>query len=97
MDWDNLVVVTNHKPLTKIFGDGILDKISNFQLKQCTLMWHFDITHLPGLTNTAADIALQHTATYKFFDTISSAKCDSPDSLKETPFLLLFGKTNVMS
>ena len=37
---DNLVVVTNHKPLVKIFGDRTLDDISNsrlFRLKQRTL------------------------------------------------------------
>ena len=38
---DNLVVVTDHKPLTKIFGDRTLDEISNtrlFRLKQRTIM-----------------------------------------------------------
>ena len=52
---DNLVVVTDHKSLTKIFGDRTLDEISNirlFRLKQLTLMWRFDIAHLPGSTNT---------------------------------------------
>ena len=59
---DNLVVVTDHKPLTKIFGDRTLDKISNsrlFRLKQRTLPWQFDIMHQPGKTNTA-DAASRH-------------------------------------
>ena len=37
-----LVVVTDHKPLTKIFGDRTLDEISNtrlFRLKQKTLIF----------------------------------------------------------
>jgi hypothetical protein len=36
---DNLVVVTDHKPLVKIFGDRTLDEITNsrlFRLKQRT-------------------------------------------------------------
>jgi GNAT superfamily N-acetyltransferase len=55
---DNLVVITDHKPLVKIFGDRTLDEISNsrlFRLKQRTLQWRFDIKHLPGKTNLAAD------------------------------------------
>ena len=82
---DNLVVVTDHKPLTKIFGDRTLDEISNtrlFRLKQRTLMWRFDIAHLPGSTNIAADAASRHPAT-SFFATISGAERDSIDSLEE--------------
>lgn len=55
---DNLVVVTDHKPLMKIFGDRRLDEITNsrlFRLKQRTLPWRFDIVHLPGKSNCAAD------------------------------------------
>ena len=84
---DNLVVVTEHKLLTKIFGDRTLDEISNswfFRLKQRTLMWCFDIAHLPGSTNTAADDASRHPATSKFFATISGAERDSLDFFKET-------------
>jgi hypothetical protein len=59
----NLLVVTDHKPLTKIFGDRTLDEISNtrlFRLKQRTLPWHFRIAHLPGNTNHAADATSRH-------------------------------------
>ena len=48
---DNLVVVTDHKPLVKLLGDRTLDEISNirlFRLKQRTLQWRFTIKHLPG-------------------------------------------------
>ena len=60
---DNLVVITDHKPLVKIFGDRTLDKISNsqlFRLKQRTLQWRFDIKYLPGKTNLAADATSRH-------------------------------------
>ena len=55
---DELIVVTDHKPLVKIFGDRTLDEITNsrlFRLKQRTLPWRFKILHLPGKTNLAAD------------------------------------------
>ncbi|XP_059914686.1 uncharacterized protein LOC132462923 [Gadus macrocephalus] len=60
---DNLVVVTDHKPLLKIFGDGTLDEITNsrlFRLKQRTLPWRFDIVYLPGKSNHAADATSRH-------------------------------------
>ena len=46
-------------------------------------MWRFDIAHLPGSTNTAADAASRHPATSEFFATISGAERDPLDSLKE--------------
>merc|ERR1711963_677308 len=61
----DLMVVTDHKPLTKIFGDRTLDEISNtrlFRLKQRTLPWRFSIKHLPGKTNMAADAASRYPA-----------------------------------
>lgn len=60
---DNLTVVTDHKPLVKIFGDRTLDEITNtrlFRLKQRTLPWCFNVSHLPGNTNHAADAASRH-------------------------------------
>ena len=58
-----LLVVTDHKPLKKIFGDRTLDEISNtrlFRLKQRTLPWYFEIEHMPGKTNEAADAISRH-------------------------------------
>ncbi|QQP38294.1 Uncharacterized protein FKW44_018834, partial [Caligus rogercresseyi] len=55
---DNLIVVTDHKPLVKLLGDRTLDEIPNmrlFRLKQRTLLWRFQIFHLPGKTNHVAD------------------------------------------
>ena len=46
-------------------------------------MWCFDITHLPGSTNTDADAASRHPATSEFFATISGAERDSIDSLEK--------------
>ena len=60
---NDLLVVTDHTPLVKILGDGTLDEISNtriFRLKQRTLPWSFDIAHLPGKTNSAADATSRH-------------------------------------
>ena len=54
----NLLVVTDHKPLVKIFGNRTLDEIANtrlFRLKQRTLPWQFRMAYLPGKTNYAAD------------------------------------------
>ena len=53
-----MVVITDHKPLTKILGDRTLDEIENsriFRLKQRTLPWYFKIYHMAGKTNFAAD------------------------------------------
>ena len=60
---DNLVVITDHKPLVKILGDRTLDEITNsrlFRMKQRTLPWRFDIQHMPGKSNHAADAASRH-------------------------------------
>ena len=65
MGCENLVVVTDHKPLVKIFGDRTLDEIPNtrlFRLKQRTLPWHFHTAHMPGKTNHAADAASRYPA-----------------------------------
>ena len=54
----NLIVVTDHKPLVKIFSDRTLDEISNtrlFRLKQRSLLWYFQVHHKAGVTNSAAD------------------------------------------
>ena len=60
---EDLVVVTDHKQLVKIFGDRTLDEITNsrlFRIKQRTLPWKFNIAHLPGRTNHAADATSRH-------------------------------------
>ena len=59
----DLLVVTDHKPLVKIFGDRTLDEIHNtrlFRLKQRALPWHFEVVYMPGKTNSAADATSRH-------------------------------------
>lgn len=60
---DNLLVVTDHKPLVKLLGDRTLDEITNtrlFRLKQRTLTWRFEIVHQPGKDNHVADATSRH-------------------------------------
>ena len=48
---DNLVVVTDHTPPVKLFGDRTLDQIANshlFSLKQRMLPWRSTVVHIPG-------------------------------------------------
>ena len=58
MGCDDLIVVVDHKPLTKILGDRTLDQIVNyriFRLKQRTLPWIFEIYWVPGEGNSFSD------------------------------------------
>ena len=60
---NDLLVVTDHKPLVKILGDRTLDEIDNsriFRLKQRTLPWDFTIVYLPGKSNATADATSRH-------------------------------------
>jgi len=60
---DNLLVLTDHKPLVKLFGDRTLDEIANprlFQLKQRSLLWRFKIQHKPGKLHLALDAMSRH-------------------------------------
>ena len=55
---NNLVVVTDHKPLIQLFEDRALDQITNprlFNLKQATLPWKFSVVHKSGKENHFAD------------------------------------------
>ena len=78
--------------MVKILGDRTLDEISNtriFRLKQRTLPCSFDIAHLPGKTNSAADATSRHPSPANEFaelmslslhsemDDAESAKADS--------------------
>lgn len=70
----NLLVVTDHKPLKKIFSDRTLDEISNtrlFRLKQRTMPWHFRIEYMPGKSNSAADATSRHPSPILQTDAIS--------------------------
>ena len=64
MGCHDLVIASDHKPLSKILGDRELADIQNprlFRLKQRTLMWRFHIVHVPGRrTIPAADAASRY-------------------------------------
>ena len=65
MGCDELVIVTDHKPLTKILGDRSLDAMTNprlFRLKQRTMMWRYSIFHVAGKANPAADATSRNPA-----------------------------------
>ena len=54
----NVIVVTDHQPLTGIFGDRDLGKINNprlFRLKEKCLRYRFSIQHCPGKWHRGAD------------------------------------------
>ena len=58
-----LIVAVDHKPLTKIFNHRALETIENprlLRLKEKTLMYEFEIIHVPGKSNAAADAASRY-------------------------------------
>ena len=60
---NDLLILTDHKPLVNLFCDRTLDEISNprlFRLKQRTLLWRFSIHHKPGKLNFAPDAMSRH-------------------------------------
>ena len=63
---DDLLIATDHKPLLKILGDKCLDDITNprlFRLKLQTMRWRFNIVHIAGKSNSAADATSRNPAT----------------------------------
>lgn len=67
MGCNDLLVITDHKPLLKIFGDRRLDEIDNprlFRLKRRTLMWKFNISYMPGRNNAFSDATSRHPNKY---------------------------------
>ena len=61
----NLTVLVDHKPLLKIFSDRCLSDIPNprlLNLKEKTLRFRFQIMHIPGVKNLAADSLSRHPA-----------------------------------
>ena len=54
----NLIVVTDHRPLVKLFGNRELKHIDNprlFRLKEKTLHYRFSVKYVAGKRNNAAD------------------------------------------
>ena len=79
---DDLLVVTDHKPLVKILGDRTLDEITNsrlFRLKQRTLPWRYEIRHLPGKSNHAAHAASRNSSPSSHSDSSLLGSPTNPD------------------
>ena len=61
----NLIVVVDHKPLLKVFGDRSFEDITNNRLrslKEKTLRHKFMNIHIAGVKNKAADATSRHPA-----------------------------------
>ena len=59
----DLVIVVDHKPLLKIFGNRSLEDISNPRLrnlKEKSLQYKFRMVHIPGVKHAAADCLSRH-------------------------------------
>ena len=60
---DTLIIAVDHKPLLKIFGDRSLEDIPNARLRNLeerTLRYKFQMEHVPGIRNKAADAVSRH-------------------------------------
>ena len=88
MGCNDLLIVTDHKPLVKLLGDRTLDEIDNprlFSIKQRTLRWRYDIMHMPGKGNHFADATSRHPAPtdddegYTDSDILSALMCEGDD------------------
>jgi hypothetical protein len=95
-----LIIATDHKPLLKIFGDRSLEDLPNGRLrnlKERTLRYKFDIIHIPGVRNKAADCISRQpsgTATKMTLpdDEATAAATDDPSPTTPTvPHFLLHG------
>ena len=89
---DNLLIITDHKPLVKLFGDRTLDEISNprlFRLKQRTLTWRFDIKHLPGKDNHFSDATSRYPAKNEEDDLSMLSCCISTADVDEEPMPII--------
>ena len=87
MGCNNLIVIVDHKPLTKLFGDRRLDEIDNprlFRLKRRTLMWKFEIEYQRGTTNPFADAMSRHPSGYA---ELASASMMTDDDTKEATYI----------
>ena len=58
MGCPNLVVVTDHAPLLRMFDNRDLSKITNprlFELMEKTMLYRFSIQHCPGKWHRGSD------------------------------------------
>ena len=63
MGCPQMIVITNHQPLTGIFGDRDLSKVHNlhlFRLKEKCVRYSFSIQHCPGKRHKGADAVFRN-------------------------------------
>lgn len=61
----NLLLVTDHRSLVRLYGDGALKDISNslfIRMKEKTLQFRFQVKYLSGTKNCAADMLSRYSA-----------------------------------
>jgi hypothetical protein len=87
MGCNDLLIILDHKPLVKIFGDRRLDEIDNprlFRLKQRTLMWRFEVQYQKGADNPCADAMSRYPNAYA---ELASAAMMSEFDLEEAHYV----------
>ena len=78
----NLIVAVDHKPLTRILNDRSLESIENpriLRIKEKTLAYNFQITHVPGNSNMAPDA----TSRYPSRSSCAISTIEEEDEIRE--------------
>ena len=76
---DDLVITTDHRPLTKIFGDKSLDEFTSdrlFNLRRRTSNWRYKVIHVSGKSIPASDAASRYPSSD---DTLTENLATDPD------------------
>ena len=85
---DNLIVVTDHKPLLKVFGNRKLEDLDNprlLSLKEKTLIYRFKMIHIPGKYNKIPDATSRYPSTPP--DTAEKHNADDWTDIERTTFV----------
>jgi hypothetical protein len=80
----NLLIAVDHKPLTRIFNHRALETIENpwlLRMKEKTMMYDFEIIHVPGRSNAAADAASRYPSKISY---TSTSRNNEPLELEES-------------
>lgn len=81
---DDLIIVTDHKPLVKLLGDRKLEDIDNprlLSMKEKTLLYRFTMKYIPGKKNHIPDAAS------RFPTGASEEAVDDPLNIEHTVFI----------
>jgi hypothetical protein len=79
-----LLIAVDHKPLTRIFNHRALETIENprlLRMKEKTMMYDFEIIHVPGKSNAAADAASRYPSKLCY---IAMSRDNEPLGLEES-------------